>query len=107
MTMSHDWLNEAYNHLPFAQWLVDTAIERQTDDERLENTRVADAFAQRMRTKLAMARVEKHVSIHPLRARDAEVVGTIEQAGMAAKRARCAPWLETLAVAAGSGLELC
>lgn len=106
MSNSRDWLTEAYSHLPFAEWSVRDAIERQTADERAENDRVAREFAQRMHARLAMEHVEKHVPIHPLRVRDADVVGTIEQVGLAAKRARCAPWLETLAVAAGSGLEL-
>jgi len=106
MSPSRDWFSDAYNHPSFARWSVAAALDQLTPEERADNDRIADGFAQRMHAKLAMARVEKHVPVHPLRVRDAEVVGTIEQVGMAAKRSRCAPWLQTLAVAAGSGLEL-
>jgi SOS-response transcriptional repressor LexA len=96
----------AYHRPAFARWLTADAHARATPAERVANARAAGEFAQRIRTRVMLEQVEKHVTVHPLRARTADLVGTIEQVGLDAKRARCAPWLETLAVAAGNGLEL-
>lgn len=98
--------NSAYEDERFVAWLEREARERMTPAERHENERAAKAFAVRMQQRLRAVRVGEALPRRELRARDASVVGDIKHVADVAASAGCAPWLPTLAVAAGVGREL-
>lgn len=98
--------NSAYEDERFVAWLEREVRERMTPAERSENERAANAFAVRMQQRLHAVRVGEALPNRELRARDVSVVGDIKHVADLAAAAGCAPWLPTLAVAAGVGREL-
>lgn len=98
--------NSAYEDERFVAWLEREARERMTSTERRDNERSAKAFAVRMQQRLRAMRVGEALPSHKFRARDASVIGDITHVADIAAADGCAPWLPTLAVAAGVGREL-
>jgi SOS-response transcriptional repressor LexA len=95
-----------YDDHRFIRWLEQQAILKQTARERSTNACVAASFAVRMRRTIKLAHARASLPVAPLRAREAEVVGTIGEVARAAATVRCAPWLTNMAVAAGIGREM-
>ena len=86
-------------------WLEQAGV-RPTRAEDLRIDQIARAMAVRLSGRVRALQVGARLTTAPLRARAADVVGSIASVAESAAAVRCAPWLDSLAVAAGAGREL-
>lgn len=94
-----------YQDERFLSWLASDLRMEQTSTELRRDYDLADAFARRVSTRIAVRKAGKTLRRLPLRARAAPVSATVAQSLPAATRNRCATLLD-LSVAAGAGREL-
>lgn len=95
---------DGYDDERFIAWL-----EREHDGDRdvdATTRRIAESVASRTRARVRAARTGAELVTAPLRVREGSVVGSIMTVAERAAAARCAPWVDSLAVAAGVGREL-
>lgn len=89
----------------FVHWLEQSgARPTRADDLRID--RIARSMAVRLAGRVRALQSGARLTTAPLRARPAEVIGNIASVAESAAAMRCAPWLDSLAVAAGAGREL-
>lgn len=88
-----------------AQWLgrVHAPVGK---GERASIDRIARSLATRMPARVRALQVGARMVAAELRERPASVIGRIDAVAESAAAVRCAPWLDSLAVAAGTGREL-
>ena len=89
----------------FVGWLEQAGV-RPTRAEDLRIDQIARVMAVRLSGRVRALQVGARLTTAPLRARAADVVGSIASVAESAAAVRCAPWLDSLAVAAGAGREL-
>lgn len=89
----------------FVRWLEQSGA-RPTRAEDLRIDRIARSTAARVAGHVRALQGGACLTSAPLRARPADVVGSIASVAERAAAVRCAPWLDSLAVAAGVGREL-
>jgi hypothetical protein len=89
----------------FARWLEGAHAPR-SREERDVVSRVARAAAARLPMRVRALQAGARMLTAKLHERPASVVGSIAAVADSAAAVRCAPWLDTLAVAAGYGREL-
>jgi len=95
---------DGYDDERFVAWL-----EREHGDAHERDAitrRVAASIASRMPARVRAMRAGAELVTAPLTIRDGGVTGSIAIVAERAAAARCAPWLDSLAVAAGVGREL-
>ncbi len=96
----------AYESEQFVQWLESEVEGRMSDVERRGSECVAREVAHRVRARIRAERVGESLPVRPLQVRAAAIVGNASDVVRTASKARCAPWIESLAVAAGAGREI-
>ena len=96
----------AYQNGNFLEWLEREVQGRISGAERSESELAAQQAASRARARIQAAHVGDALPVRPLRLRPAAVVGNASQVARAAAGSRCAPWVESVAVAAGTGREI-
>ena len=96
----------AYENENFLEWLEREVQGRCSEAELLESGLAARQIAKRAQARIRAARVGDALPIQPLRPRTATVVGNASQVARMASGSRCAPWVESVAVAAGTGREI-
>jgi SOS-response transcriptional repressor LexA len=96
----------AYENDHFLAWLEREVNGRSTDSDRRSGERAAQQIAKRAQVRIRAARVAAALPERSFRACAAEVVGNINDVARAASESGCAPWVESLAVAAGTGREI-
>lgn len=96
----------AYENDAFLEWLEQEARGRMTPAERRENEQVAQEIAKRAHARIRGLRAGAALAMRPLTACDAPIIGNVKQVANAAAASGCAPWVESLAVAAGLGREI-
>ena len=89
----------------FVSWLEQAGV-RPTRAEDLRIDQIARVMAVRLSGRVRALQAGARLTTAPLRARAADVVGSIASVAESAAAVRCAPWLDSLAVAAGAGREL-
>lgn len=98
--------NLAYSDHNFAAWLEREARAQSSARDRRETEAVAREVTARALARIRAQGVADSVQRYRLRARDAEVVGSIGQIARLASESSCAPWIDSLPVAAGPGREI-
>jgi SOS-response transcriptional repressor LexA len=96
----------AYEDERFAEWLEEEVLGRSSADDRRDSERAARETANRVQSRIRALRVGEAIPSRPIRARSAAVVGNVKQVSRIATDSGCAPWVESLAVAAGIGREI-
>lgn len=96
----------AYSDERFTEWLEQEALGRASVEDQRECERAAREIANRAQSGIRAMRVGEAIPSRPIRVRSAEVVGNVKQVSRLAMEAGCAPWVESLAVAAGAGREI-
>lgn len=96
----------AYENENFLAWLEQEVNGRVFVPDRQQSEVVARGVASRAQARIRAARVGKSLPSRPLRLRTAAVVGNVKQIAQLAAESGCAPWVESLAVAAGAGREI-
>jgi SOS-response transcriptional repressor LexA len=96
----------AYEDERFAEWLEEETLGRTSAEERRECERAAREIANRAQSRIRAMRVGEAIPSRPIRTRRASVVGNAKQVSRIAMESRCAPWVESLPVAAGIGREI-
>jgi SOS-response transcriptional repressor LexA len=96
----------AYENENFVAWLEREVSGRISVADRRESEIAAQRIVRRAQARIRSLRVGDALATHPFRARAAAVVGNVKQIAHAASDSGCAPWVESLAVAAGSGREI-
>jgi SOS-response transcriptional repressor LexA len=96
----------AHESEEFSNWLAREIDGRLSDVERRESERVAQEAALRAHARIRAVRTGESLPVQPLRARPAATVGNASEVARRASKSRCAPWVESLAVAAGTGREI-
>jgi SOS-response transcriptional repressor LexA len=96
----------AYESDEFSTWLELEVRGRASAANSRASARMAQQAAKRVQARISAARVGVTLPILPLVACAARVVGNVSQIAQAASESGCAPWVESLAVAAGEGREI-
>ncbi len=96
----------AYENARFTEWLEEEALGRASAEDQRECERAAREIASRVQSRIRAMRVGEAIPSRPIRVRIAAVVGNVKQVSRIATEAGCAPWVESLAVAAGAGREI-
>jgi SOS-response transcriptional repressor LexA len=96
--------SDGYDDERFIAWLQ--REHREGRDVDATTRRIAESVASRTRARVRAARTGAELVTAPLRVREGSVVGSITTVAERAAAARCAPWVDSLAVAAGVGREL-
>ena len=96
----------AYEDERFAEWLEQEASGRASAEERRDCERVAREVANRVQSRIRALKVGEAIPSLPIRTRSAGVVGNVKQVARVATESGCAPWVESLSVAAGVGREI-
>lgn len=96
----------AYEDERFTNWLAHEALSRVSAEDRRDCERVAREVASRAQSRIRALRVGEAIPSLPIRARSARVVGNVKQVAPIATECGCAPWVESLPVAAGVGREI-
>jgi len=96
--------SDGYDDERFVAWLE--REHREDRDVGATTRRIAESVASRTRARVRAARAGAELVTAPLRVREGSVVGSITTVAERAAAARCAPWVDSLAVAAGVGREL-
>ncbi len=104
-----DVAGNAYENERFIEWLEREVRGREPHRSRSHATRgahEAHEIARRAQRRIRARRAGDAVVVLPLRPRVAAVVANAGQVAALAARSGCAPWVDSLSVAAGSGREL-
>jgi len=96
----------AYENENFVAWLEREIHGRIFVADGATSEMVARQVANRARARIRVAHASDALPLRPFRARNAEVVGNVKQITRIAAESCCAPWVESLAVAAGLGREI-
>jgi len=96
----------AYGNENFVAWLEREVHGRISGTDRADGERAARQVAKRAQARIRAARVGDALPLRPLSARTAGVTGNAKQVARVASQDGCAPWVESLAVAAGAGREI-
>jgi len=96
----------AYENEEFAAWLEREVEGRISSVERRESEQIARGIASSVQARIRAARAAGALPIAAFRPRSAPVIGNASQVASAALESRCAPWVESAAVAAGTGREI-
>lgn len=96
----------AYENDHFLAWLESEVHGRSSVADRQSSVRTAQQIAKRAQMRIRAARIAAALPERPFRARAAALVGNFNHVARAASQSRCAPWVESLAVAAGTGREI-
>lgn len=96
----------AYENENFVAWLEREVNGRIAVRDRQQSEAVAREVASRAQARIRADRVGESLPSRPLRLRTAAVVGNVKQVAQLAAESGCAPWVESLAVAAGTGREI-
>jgi SOS-response transcriptional repressor LexA len=96
----------AYENESFLKWLELEARGRNSIADRRASERTAQQIAKRAQARIRVARVGNALPVLPFRTRAATIVGNVNSVVRTAADAGCAPWVESLAVAAGTGREI-
>jgi len=96
----------AYENDNFAEWYEREVHGRISIADRQSGERLAQRIARGAQARIRAARIAASLPVRPFRARAAAVVGNINHVARAASESDCAPWVESLAVAAGAGREI-
>jgi len=89
----------------FVRWLEE-ARAADANADRVIIDRIARSAAKRLPARARAQQVGARLIATELRERPASIVGSIATVAESAAALRCAPWLDSLAVAAGVGREL-
>jgi hypothetical protein len=95
----------AYENEQFIAWLEREVTIRDADAERFDAGDVTRTV-RRAQARINAARVGARLAVLPLRPRSAGVVGNVKHVARVAADSGCAPWVESLEVAAGAGREI-
>jgi SOS-response transcriptional repressor LexA len=98
--------NRAYSDHNFVAWLEREARAQSAVSDRQGTDAVARQVAARAHARIKALGVADAVQRYSLRTRDAAVVGNIGQIARLASESNCAPWIDSLPVAAGVGREI-
>lgn len=96
----------AYENEKFVAWLEREVNRRISAADRKEREVATQKIIRRAQARIRALRVGDALATGPFRARAATVVGNVKQIARAASDSGCAPWVESLAVAAGAGREI-
>jgi len=96
----------AYESDRFLAWLEREVHGRSSAADRESSERAAQQIAKRAQARIRASRVAAALPERPFRARAAALVGNFNDIARAASESGCAPWVESLAVAAGTGREI-
>lgn len=96
----------AYEDERFAEWLEREESGRSSSADIREIERDAQQIARRAQARIRALRVGDALAQQPFRPRAAAVVGNVKQIARIASDSACAPLVESVAVAAGSGREI-
>jgi SOS-response transcriptional repressor LexA len=96
----------AYGNESFVAWLEDEVRGRLVVHDSGESETSAREIAKRAQARIRAARVGESLPSRPFRPRAASVVGNVKQVARMAAESGCAPWVESLPVAAGVGREI-
>jgi SOS-response transcriptional repressor LexA len=96
----------AYENEHFVEWLEREVHGRIFVTDGQEREALARRVAGRAQARIRSARVSDALPVRPFRLRAAEVVGNVKQVARVAAESGCAPWVESLPVAAGMGREI-
>lgn len=96
----------AYESDGFVAWLELEVNGRRSSADRPVAERTAQRIVKRAQARIRAERVAGALPVLGLRAREALVVGNVTDVAGAALESGCAPWVESLAVAAGTGREI-
>ncbi|HEY7898693.1 MAG TPA: S24 family peptidase [Gemmatimonadaceae bacterium] len=100
----------AYEDGNFAAWLEREIQGRRIVPDHRESEQRDEVLARevvrRAQARIRAVRVGESLPLRPFRLRAAPVVGNVKQVARDAAESRCAPWVESLAVAAGPGREI-
>jgi hypothetical protein len=96
----------AYENEHFVTWLEGEVHGRISEADRAGSERAARQIAKRAQARIRAARVGDALPLRPLSARAAGVIGNVKQVAHVVSEDGCAPWVESLAVAAGAGREI-
>lgn len=96
----------AYENENFIAWLEQEVNGRIFVPDGQASEAVARDIASRAQARIRAARVGESLPSRPLRLRAASVVGNVKQVARLAAESGCVPWVESLAVAAGTGREI-
>ena len=96
----------AYENERFLAWLEREVHGRSSVADRQSSERVAQQIAKRAQARIRSARVAGALPARSFRVRPAALVGDFDHVARAASESGCAPWVESLAVAAGTGREI-
>lgn len=97
---------EAYENENFVAWLEREVNGRILVQDCQESEAVVRGIASRAQARIRAVRVGESLQSRPLRPRTASVIGNAKQVTRLAAESGCAPWVESLAVAAGTGREI-
>lgn len=98
--------NAAYGDRNFVAWLEREARAQASASDRRDTDAIARQVAARAHARIKALNIADAVQRYELRTRDAAVVGSIGQVARLAADANCAPWIDSLPVAAGVGREI-
>jgi len=96
----------AYESDRFLAWLEREVHGRSSAADRESSERAAQQIAKRAQARIRASRVAAALPERPFRARAAALMGNFNHVARAASESGCAPWVESLAVAAGTGREI-
>lgn len=96
----------AYENENFGVWLEHEANGRNSLWDVQASERGSQQIAKRVQARIRLVRAAGALAERPFRPRAAGVVGDAKQVARVASESGCAPWVESLAVAAGSGREI-
>jgi SOS-response transcriptional repressor LexA len=96
----------AYENDRFLAWLEREVHGRSSAADRESSERAAQQIAKRAQARIRASRVAAALPERPFRARAAALMGNFNHVARAASESGCAPWVESLAVAAGTGREI-
>lgn len=96
----------AYENDHFLAWLEREVHGRSSAADQQSGVRTAQQVAKRAQGRIRAARIAAALPERPFRSRAAALVGNFNHVASVAAESSCAPWVESLAVAAGTGREI-
>lgn len=96
----------AYENDHFLAWLEREVHGRRSAEDRHRGERAAQQIAKRAQARIGAIRTAAALPTSPFRSRSAGLVGNFNDVAKAAAESGCAPWVDSLAVAAGTGREI-
>lgn len=98
--------SSAYENENFVAWLEREIHGRIVMEDNDEDVIAVPQIVSRAQARIRAARAGYALPVRPFRSRAAAVLGDAKQVARVAAESGCAPWVESLAVAAGTGREI-